>query len=336
METKKPLEVVQESKDRRFLFAVETSPRAGDYTKYEELRNLIWDEPCDHFSGSRNMLGENIIHEGSSLFIGVFFPSSSGEFPRDGEHLAAFSYGYVGIRDLKTAYSDPANLEFYSQYVGIHPNWEHFNLGVRLKRFQGEIVRDVLGVYTITSTYDPLVGANAYRNIRVFGMEVRAYKEACYENFGGRLNRIDVPSDRFFITWNLKEKRARPKIDAWDLWKSGLIVVRSKIIEPSAEPGSPDLEVPAPGDISADNVPGDVDRLLVEIPYDFYALLRRTDVPDPDVRRIPRDWRSATRRAFLALFAGGFQVVDFNCLKTVDRVRDFYVLERTETGLPGA
>jgi predicted GNAT superfamily acetyltransferase len=72
-------------------------------------------------------------------------------------------------------------------------------------------------------------------------------------------------------------------------------------------------------------VPGDV--LLVQVPLDFYRMLRETDVADPAVRRIPVDWRQAAREVFLGLFARGYRVVDF--LKAGGRVsRNFYVLKK--------
>jgi predicted GNAT superfamily acetyltransferase len=56
-------------------------------------------------------------------------------------------------------------------------------------------------------------------------------------------------------------------------------------------------------------------------------MLRETDVADPEVRRIPVDWRMATRAVFLDLFARGYRVVDF--LKAGDRVpANQYVLAR--------
>ena len=67
---------------------------------------------------------------------------------------------------------------------------------------------------------------------------------------------------------------------------------------------------------------------LLEIPFDFYAMLKETAVDDPEVRRIPLDWRLITRRVFLSLFESGWRVVDFRLLSDGDRKRDFYVLSR--------
>ena len=47
----KELEVVHSSRGRRFLLVVETTGRAEDYRKFEQLRNLIWDDPEDGLPG---------------------------------------------------------------------------------------------------------------------------------------------------------------------------------------------------------------------------------------------------------------------------------------------
>jgi predicted GNAT superfamily acetyltransferase len=52
-------------------------------------------------------------------------------------------------------------------------------------------------------------------------------------------------------------------------------------------------------------------ELLLRIPLDFYSMLRETDVEDPEIRRIPLDWRLVTRNAFQTLLARGYRVSDF-------------------------
>ena len=53
------------------------------------------------------------------------------------------------------------------------------------------------------------------------------------------------------------------------------------------------------------------DSARLRIPADFYLLLRETDVQDPEVRRIPLDWRLRTREAFQTLFGRGFRVAAY-------------------------
>jgi predicted GNAT superfamily acetyltransferase len=329
----KALEVVHTVKGRRFLFAVETTGRAEDYRKYELLRNLIWEEPDDGLSGPRNMAAENYFHEGGSLFIGVYSEDAQGRFQKNREHLVGFAYGYVGVRDKDVGYRQIDNLEFYSQYAAVRPDAEGYGLGVRLKQFQKQKVLHILGIKTITCTYDPLVGVNAYRNVHVLGMDILAYKDACYEDFSGRLNRLDVPCDRFWVSWDLEKEISRPGYDVQELISGGSLAVSSVVEEIQGKTGPVRLELVCKGDLE---LPPEKDRgagwrpefVLVEIPFDFYRLLQETDVSDPEVRGIPAAWRQRTRLAFHSLLGQEYVIVDFCYYKHQGRVRDFYVLQQ--------
>jgi predicted GNAT superfamily acetyltransferase len=233
------------------------------------------------------------------------------------------------VRDKDVAFRDPDNLVFYSQYAAVRPDLQSGGLGVRLKEFQGEQVKDRLGVRVITCTFDPLAGINAYRNVHILGMEVLAYKDAYYEGFSGRLNRLDIPSDRFLVSWDLDDPRDRDRdeIDLRGLLQSGAALVHT---ETECIPGkSGDLDLRVAAGLRLD--PGK-DPALIEIPYDFYTMLRETDVPDERIRRIPLTWRTLTRRAFHESFAAGYRIADFRYLEDDGGKRDFYVLSRTETG----
>jgi len=289
------------SKGRRFLLRVETSHEADDYRKYEDIRNDIWDFPDDHLAGSRNMMCENFLAEGGSLFIGVF-PEARGGFPLDGAGLAGFCYGFAGVADKEVGFRDPANLRFYSQFAGVRPEFRAFGLGVLMKEFQRDVVLRRFGIGTIICTYDPLTGVNAFRNVHHFGMEVLEYRVATYGEYGGLLNRSDVASDRFLMSWDLRREGRRDGPPA----AAGIPVLQVDSRRVRGRTSEVELETVREAEPVTE---GDV--LLVRVPLDFYRVLRETDVDDPEVRRIPVDWRLQTRRAFLALFGRGYKVVDF-------------------------
>jgi predicted GNAT superfamily acetyltransferase len=291
------------SKGRRFLLRVEASHEAADYQKYEEIRNEIWGFPDDHLAGTRNMMCENFLAEGGSLFIGAFAEGVGGGFAPGGSGLAGFCYGFAGIADKEIGFRDPANLRFYSQFAGVRPEFQAYGLGVLMKEFQRDLVLGRFGIGTIICTYDPLTGVNAFRNVHHFGMEVLEYRVATYGEYGGLLNRSDVASDRFLMSWDLKReaRRAGPSPAA-----AGISVIEVGSRRVRGRSSEVELEVVRGADPATE---GDV--LLVPIPSDFYRMLRETDVEDPEIRRIPLDWRSQTRRAFLALFGRGYRVVDF-------------------------
>lgn len=314
-------------RDRRFLLRVETSSDSGDYAKYEALREEIWGFPDDHMSGARNMMCENVFHEGASLFIGAFAESPGGGFVADGEHLAGFCYGFVGVRDKSAGFRDPKNLRFYSQYAGVRKPFQSYRLGVLLKEFQRETVLGLLGVSEVICTYDPLTGVNALRNVHRFGMDVVEYRVATYGEYGGHLNRRDVPTDRFLMSWDLERGPARPEYDlAAALASPRPVAAGGRRV--AGRTGEIELEVVEGTDPGAEG-----DPLLVRIPLDFYRMLRETDVADAGVRRIPLDWRMATREVFRALLGRGYRAVDF--LKTVPGAPgNHYVMSRAPRGGP--
>jgi len=320
------LNEVRTVRGREYLFRVETSDRPADYLKYERLRNAVWDFPEDALPGSRNMMSENFFHDGSSLFIGVFAGDGRGGFPLDENHLAGFSYGFVGVRDRAAGFRDAGNLWFYSQYAGVRPEFEHCGLGAPIKEFQKKVLLEVFGIGAVVCTYDPLTGVNAHRNIRRFGMEVLEYREDTYGAFGGRLNRADIPSDRFFAIWDLKREPSRSGFSLEPLLGAGRAVVKSAEIEVAGKSRTCRLDVFEGLDLSLE-----ADLLLVRIPSDYFEMLRETDTADERVRRIPLDWRLGTRTAFQTLFRRGYRVFDF-VLSGENPKRNFYVLKRYQDG----
>ncbi len=315
------MEKVVTGKGRRFLLRIESSPDDADYQKYEDLRNEIWDFPEDHLAGPRNLACENFLHHGTSLFIGAFV-EEDGRFPLDFAHMAGFSYGFVGLRDKAVGFRDAANLRFYSQYAGVRKENRSQGLGVLIKEFQKEILLEVYGLDQIICTFDPLTGVNAHRNIHQLGMDVVEYRESAYGEFGGSLNRQDVPRDRLLMSWDLKREAHRPAAESAASTGAAGRVIRAGTKTFAVPGGTIEIEAVQAVD------PGlEAESLLIQIPGDFYRMLRETDVADPDVRRVPFDWRMATRQAFQALFRRGYEVVDF-LRAGQGRAESFYLLRK--------
>jgi predicted GNAT superfamily acetyltransferase len=313
------LEKILERKGKRFLFEVEDSKRQEDYTKYEDLRNKIWDWPADHMAGPRGMMCENFFNDGGSLFIAVYSESGPGKF----DDLVGFAYGFAGVKNKQLGYRTLDNLQFYSQYTAVKPGFEQFGLGIDIKEFQKEAVVDLMGIYTVTCTYDPLTGINAYRNIHRLGMEVIEYTVDIYGEFGGRLNRTDVPRDRLAMTWELKNQLKRQPYDLMGLIEKQRVVTEVEPVEVRGKSGTVELETLRGVDLDLDQ-----EWLLLEIPFDFYRTLQETDVDDPDIRQIPLTWRMRTREIFLSLLERDFSVYDFRHVEIEGRKRDFYVFKK--------
>ena len=154
-------------------------------------------------------------------------------------------------------------------------------------------------------------------------MEVLEYRVSAYGEFGGRLNREDVPCDRFFMLWDLKKEIQRPNYDINSLIKDKLIVLEANYSKIKGKSGEIELEVAGKINLEKEN-----EFLLVQIPYDFYTMLRETDVDKEDIRRIPLDWRLKTRDVFLNLFKRGYKIIDFRKIEIDGKIKDFYVLKK--------
>ncbi len=319
------LSEVHTVKGKSFLLNVETSHDQLEYQKYDDLRFEIWEEPKDKMSGIRNMVCENYFNDGSALFIAVYVAEENDEFIEDKEHFVGFSYGFVGVKDKNVGFRDSDNFIFYSMYTGVKDVYLNYGLGILIKKFQKKTLLSIFGVSTVSCTFDPLTGINAYRNIHFFGMDVVDYKVDHYGSFGGRLNRVDIPCDRFYINWRLKKDIRRPEIEIHKLLNNGHLVLSSEIREVEGKDRRVPLAVPKDLNCGLEE-----EFLLIEIPYDFYTMVQTTDVPDETIRKIPLDWRLKTRKAFLALFERGYKIIDFLSIEHGKRIRDFYVLKRIE------
>ena len=316
-------EKIHRAKGKSFLLKAEQSLFYGDYSKYERLRMEIWGEPADPFSGVRNCLCENYFDKGGSLFLSAFVWDEEGTQEERWDNFAGFSYGYVGARDKKVGYRQADNLCFYSQYTGIKPSFQGFGLGVVMKEFQKKIVLELLGVGFISCTFDPLTAINAARNIHHFGMDVLAYKDALYGDFSGHLNREDVPCDRFYVMWDLKKDKTPVPWDFSFLEDEDLYLVAGEPVLFQGKSGMCEMQK-----VKSQPFDRDSDRVLIEIPSDFYRMIRETEVSDPEVRRIPLDWRLATRKAFKACMEADFRIADFLTAGEGGRRRNAYLLLR--------
>jgi len=156
-------------------------------------------------------------------------------------------------------------------------------------------------------------------------MDVLEYRVATYGEYGGHLNRLDVPTDRFLMSWDLGRTGPRPDYDL----EAALAAPRPLRAGPrrvAGRSGEIELEAVEGTDLGAE---GEV--LLVRIPLDFYRMLQETDVAEDSVRTIPVHWRMATRQVFQALFGRGYRIIDFRKAEP-GLPGNHYVLSRT--GLP--
>lgn len=190
----------------------------------------------------------------------------------------------------------------WSHMTGVDDSLRSSGLGTRLKLEQARRIA-ARGYRQVQWTYDPLQSLNAHLNLVKLGGVVSEYAEHVYGDSTSELHR-GAPTDRFIVSWALapdgmpvRSTRlpgsardeavllgTRTMKDGWDVYE-----------QPSSLP--------------------DARVVLVPIPARFSAMLQ-------DAPALATDWRMQTRALFQALFARGYQAVDFRR----DGERGAYVL----------
>lgn len=211
------------------------------------------------------------IHSGGTL-IGAF----------DRKDAVGFAYGFAGHERGRAVH--------HSHMLAVKQQYRSYDLGFRLKLAQRERVLKQ-GIELITWTFDPLQSMNAHFNFAKLGVFADSY----YPDFYGS----DAASflhqngtDRLWVTWPLSHERTEERISGRAVRKdfSGMrTVVKSDDEAPHADR----LDLVSQFDV-----------ITIEIPADINDLQNR----DPS---LARDWRHATREAFLKSLAAGFVVEDF-------------------------
>jgi len=133
------------------------------------------------------------------------------------------------------------------------------------------------------------------------------------------------------MSWNLEKPARKPGRAgiAFDrIERQSVILVRNVTVAGLSGP----IKIEA---VDGFNHGAKGDRLIVPIPRDFYLMLCETDVAEPEVRRIPVDWRLATRAAFQMLFRKGYRVADF-IPAAGPAERNYYILNIKKTTRPSA
>jgi hypothetical protein len=101
-------------------------------------------------------------------------------------------------------------------------------------------------------------------------MDIVDYHVDIYGAFSGRLNRADIPSDRFSTSWDLKRSVHRPEYDLESLLQQRRTVTDVEPAVVEGKSGPVELEMLRGVDWDLDE-----DLLLVEIPFDFYKMSGR-------------------------------------------------------------
>ncbi len=180
----------------------------------------------------------------------------------------------------------------WSHMTGVEDGLRSSGLGTQLKLEQARRVA-ARGYTRIQWTYDPLQSLNAYLNLVKLGAVVDEYAEHVYGDSTSDLHR-GAPTDRFIATW--------------DLDPDGTPRRSPRLARAARDEGAP------AGTVTRRGTAGMCTTRRRRCPRRPWSACRSRpasaamlqDAPD-----LALDWRLQTRAQFEALFARGYQAVDF-------------------------
>lgn len=213
---------------------------------------------------------------------------AAGAF-RPGGELVGFVFGITGLYRGELAH--------WSHLLAVRSEVRDHGLGYRLKLYQRELLL-ALGVGTVYWTFDPLVARNANLNLNRLGARVDSYHRDYYGTGEHSVLFAGLGTDRFIVRWEL-----------------GSPAVTARLAGHRAELPAGFEEAPVVGPDTVAVAGGGPVRIA--IPADVHAA-ERAD-PGSGAR-----WRSATRAAFEAHLAAGYQIIGL--LRGEPGARRHYVL----------
>lgn len=196
-----------------------------------------------------------------------------------------------------------AGLHSHIAAVDGHVRGRNVGFAIKLHQRAWSLERDIT---TVTWTYDPLVGRNAYFNLTKLGALPIEYLQDFYGAMRDKVN-AGSATDRLMVRWDLAGEGAVHACGR-----------RPNIVDLAGLPGEPVVGL----DLKPDGRPAvgrrDGEIVLVRVPSDIEALRRA----DPAAAR---EWRSAVREVLGGLMSEGRAVTGF--------IRDgWYVVEGPEEG----
>jgi predicted GNAT superfamily acetyltransferase len=245
-----------------------------DLRKVETLEQEVWGL-CD-----RDVMPLTMIiatKEAGSIWLGAF----------DGAQLVGFAFGFVG--------TERGQLMVHSHMLAVRGEYRDLNLGYRLKLAQRERALS-MRIPSMTWTFDPLQSRNAHLNFGKLGVISETYKIDFYgPETSSVLHRNST--DRLWVTWPLASRRVQDRLQGKSK-RVELVEVLSRLLplirfNGDGKPVRTDLDAALTRQ-----------RIAIEIPSEIHSIEQK----DPE---LAREWRLATRWAFIEALKAGFFVAEF-------------------------
>ena len=212
-----------------------------------------------------------------AMWIGAF----------DGNEAVGFALAFPSLNDR--------DLGFHSHMLAVRASHRGREIGYQLKLAQRQRAL-ALGVSEMTWTFDPLRSRNAHLNFSRLGVISDSYRI----DFYGPQTSSPLHSngtDRLWVTWQLSDPRVEQTLRGKD--KRTEVLDALSHLEPlvrfngDGKPAESDLPQALSRQRIAIEIPGDMDRI------------------ERDEKKLAREWRLATRRAFTESLKSGFMVQEF-------------------------
>jgi predicted GNAT superfamily acetyltransferase len=213
------------------------------------------------------------------------------------KEMVGFVYSFPAIIGKKVCQ--------HSHILAVYPQYHGYGIGKELKWAQREWALKE-GYDLITWTADPLQVRNSNLNFHALGALSRVYLPDFYGFIPSLALAPNVPTDRFFVEWPIKENRVKmrreKKLAIYDKTKTAKALEQKASESQSASPGRAAFSLSQK-------------LILIEIPKDIKKFSRE---PGTILK-----WQKAIRRVMEHYFERGYIVDDF-----IFEGRCFYVLKK--------
>jgi predicted GNAT superfamily acetyltransferase len=222
------------------------------------------------------------LKESGNIWIGAF----------DGVQLIGFAFGFLGLHHGRP--------NVHSHMLAVRSQYRNTDIGYKLKLAQRERVLATrvhdIRLDEITWTFDPLQSKNAHLNFAKLGVVSESYKPDFYgPETSSVLHRNST--DRLWVRWPIASRRVEDRLRGKDN-RSVMLDALSTVL--------PLIQFNGEGKPARNSLTDALvrQRIVVEIPSDIGAIEEK----DPD---LAREWREATRWAFVEATGQGFLVAEF-------------------------
>jgi predicted GNAT superfamily acetyltransferase len=277
---------------------------AEEMRDVEKLQEIIW-------PGVSKIPAHFLVAtaKNSGLVIGAYHQNE----------IVGFAFGVSAYHQFENGDVLPKH---YSHMVGIHPEYQNAGIGYLLKKAQWKLIQR-MGIELITWTFDPLESRNGYLNISVLGGICNTYQENIYGDMDDDLN-SQLKSDRFELTWWLKSKRAKSRMQSTPIkrLRYGDYEKSETLIINETDQTDSGLRVPYQDRLDLISTSKESPNLILfEMPH-LFQKMKSEDIS------LAKEWRGYTRIAFDLFFSNNYLITDFVVQDDDGEKRSFYVLSK--------